>query len=320
MASEVVENKPYDEALELTDDEASPVASPTRPASDRTGGDETVQNKPYDEAVELTDEDSADEDESPPTPAANSCSSASNATNPSTSAPARKEQRAENEEFSDGDDEQPSPAGQAQDTTKLEQSTQPVDAMVEGGYDPKEYADLDVSDEIKELFQYITRYKPHNIDLETKMRPFLPDYVPAISEPDPFVKVPRPDGKADNLGLCEIDEPAAKQTDPAVMTMQLRAVMQTSSAIPSLVRTVEQADRNPRAIDGTAQLEHTHAKRKSTSSSSTCVPLQHVPIHALSCSPCIHVPQAGSIRSASCIGRSLHPRYGTRSRCPTSSR
>ena len=30
---------------------------------------------------------------------------------------------------------------------------------------------MGVSDEINELFQYITRYKPHAIELETKMRP-----------------------------------------------------------------------------------------------------------------------------------------------------
>ena len=49
--------------------------------------------------------------------------------------------------------------------------------VAEGMYDPAEYANLQVSGEIKELFQYITRYKPHNIELETKMRPFIPDYV-----------------------------------------------------------------------------------------------------------------------------------------------
>jgi hypothetical protein len=30
-----------------------------------------------------------------------------------------------------------------------------------------------VSAEIKELFQHITRYKAHNIELETRMRPFM---------------------------------------------------------------------------------------------------------------------------------------------------
>jgi len=35
------------------------------------------------------------------------------------------------------------------------------------------YAELDVRQEVGELFQYIARYKPHAIELETKMRPFV---------------------------------------------------------------------------------------------------------------------------------------------------
>lgn len=36
------------------------------------------------------------------------------------------------------------------------------------------------------------------------------------------VQVARPDGKPDLLGLKVLDEPAAIQSDPAVLTMQLR--------------------------------------------------------------------------------------------------
>merc|ERR1719181_543986 len=123
-------------------------------------------------------------------------------------------------------------------------------AVPEGLYDPEEHADLPVSAEIKELFQYITRYKPHNIELETKMRPFIPDYIPAVGDIDPFIKVPRPDGKADNLGLVTLDEPASVQSDPTVLTLQLRAVTKSSAAQPMLVRAVEEAEKNPKAITG----------------------------------------------------------------------
>lgn len=47
----------------------------------------------------------------------------------------------------------------------------------------------------------LCRYKPHNIELETKLKPFIPDYIPAIGGIDEFIKVPRPDGKPDFLGL-----------------------------------------------------------------------------------------------------------------------
>ncbi len=45
------------------------------------------------------------------------------------------------------------------------------------------------------------RYKPQNIELETKLKPFIPDYIPAVGGLDEFIKVPRPDGKSDFLGL-----------------------------------------------------------------------------------------------------------------------
>merc|ERR1712216_98117 len=118
----------------------------------------------------------------------------------------------------------------------------------EGMYNPADYANLNVSSEINELFQYITRYKPHNIELETKMRPFIPDYIPAVGDIDPFVKVPRPDGKADNLGLDALDEPSNNQSDPTVLQLQLRAVTKSSAAQPLLVNAVQAAEKDPKAI------------------------------------------------------------------------
>ena len=62
-------------------------------------------------------------------------------------------------------------------------------------YNPDLYADLPVSEEIKELFEYIQRYQPENSKLETKMQPFIPDYIPATHEVDAFLKMPKPDGQ-----------------------------------------------------------------------------------------------------------------------------
>ena len=109
----------------------------------------------------------------------------------------------------------------------------------EGLYDPAKYANLPVSAEIKELFQHITRYKAHNIELETRMRPFIPDYIPAVGDIDPFIKIPRPDGKTDNLGLVTLDEPASVQSDPTVLTLQLRAVTKCARALPTALPTVD---------------------------------------------------------------------------------
>lgn len=48
-------------------------------------------------------------------------------------------------------------------------------------------------------------------------------------------QVSRPDGKPDFLGLKVLDEPAAVQSDPSLLTMQLRqASKQASSLVVSL--------------------------------------------------------------------------------------
>ena len=62
---------------------------------------------------------------------------------------------------------------------------------------------------------------------------------------DPFVKVPRPDGKADNLGLDNLDEPAAVQSDPNVLQLQLRAVSKSSAAQVMAVASVNAAEKDP---------------------------------------------------------------------------
>jgi intraflagellar transport protein 46 len=107
---------------------------------------------------------------------------------------------------------------------------------------------VQVSDEVKELFQYITRYKPQTIEMETKLKPFIPDYIPAIGEMDPFLKMPRPDGKADPLGLAVLDEPAAQQTDPTVLDLQLRAISTQAALQPIVIDSVDAAA-NPQKIE-----------------------------------------------------------------------
>jgi len=49
------------------------------------------------------------------------------------------------------------------------------------------------------------------------------------------MQVSRPDGKPDLLGLKVLDEPAAVQSDPSLLTMQLRqASKQASPLVPPL--------------------------------------------------------------------------------------
>ena len=67
------------------------------------------------------------------------------------------------------------------------------------------------------------RYTPQKIELQYKLAPFIPDYIPAVGDIDAFLKVPRPDGAPDRVGLTVLDEPAAEQSEPAVLHLQLRS-------------------------------------------------------------------------------------------------
>ena len=50
-------------------------------------------------------------------------------------------------------------------------------------------------------------------------------------------QVTRPDGKDESLGLSVLDEPSAKQSDPSVLELQLRAISKQSSAKAAQVLT-----------------------------------------------------------------------------------
>ncbi|EPY88051.1 intraflagellar transport protein 46 isoform 2-like protein [Camelus ferus] len=123
-------------------------------------------------------------------------------------------------------------------------------APLEGAYDPADYEHLPVSAEIKELFQYINRYTPQLIDLDHKLKPFIPEFIPAVGDIDAFLKVPRPDGKPDNLGLLVLDEPSTKQSDPTVLSLWLTENSKQHNITQHMkVKSLEDAEKNPKAID-----------------------------------------------------------------------
>merc|ERR550534_1679613 len=134
------------------------------------------------------------------------------------------------------------------ETESSEDDEDAVPGNPEGAYDPAEYEHLPVSQEIKDLFQYITRYTPQQIDLENKLRPFIPEFIPAVGDIDAFLKVSRPDLKQEQLGLRVLDEPRAKQSDPTVLDLQLRSISKQTTAKQVVVRSIDDPDKNPKAI------------------------------------------------------------------------
>lgn len=121
-------------------------------------------------------------------------------------------------------------------------------APVAGAYNPADYKHLPVNAEIKDLFQYISRYKPHEVELDSTLKCFIPDFIPAVGEMDAFIKVPPPDSSRDELGLKVLDEPAAQQSDATVLELQLRAGSKKVHGDLS-IRSIENAAKNPQEVE-----------------------------------------------------------------------
>ncbi len=52
-----------------------------------------------------------------------------------------------------------------------------------------DYSQLNVGPELKDLFEFIERYKPSEVVLDTRLKPFIPDFIPAVGDIDAFLKV-----------------------------------------------------------------------------------------------------------------------------------
>jgi intraflagellar transport protein 46 len=118
------------------------------------------------------------------------------------------------------------------------------------GYNPAKYTRINAnaSRAMQDLFSMITRYEPFAAELPAKLRPFVPDYIPAIGDLDPFVKIPRPDGEQDGLGLYVVDEPTIPQSNPAVVLLELNAT-NAHGVAAEVVDSLENAANRPEVID-----------------------------------------------------------------------
>ncbi|XP_028998823.1 intraflagellar transport protein 46 homolog [Betta splendens] len=216
----VLKNQPYDESLDVADtEEVASVYSPT-PSGQR-------QSKSRIRGL-MSANSSSDEFDDDPEP-------------PRVKQPLSPDNEDEDDDDDDDDDSDEEETDDEDDEPGL---------APEGAYDPADYANLPVSTEIKELFQYITRYTPQTVELEHSLKPFIPDFIPAVGDIDAFLKVPRPDGSADGLGLLVLDEPSVKQSDPTVMSLWLsEETKQHGAAELKKVTSVASPQSNPRVVD-----------------------------------------------------------------------
>ncbi|KAL3069210.1 hypothetical protein niasHT_034440 [Heterodera trifolii] len=129
-----------------------------------------------------------------------------------------------------------------------------------------------ISAELKALFGQIEDYVAERVEIVPCWKPFQIDYIPAVGEVDPFIKVPRPDQnmitairtldiwamdistvdtpKNDELllGLAVLDEPATQQSDSAIVDLRLHQ-MAGNSAADAPVKKLSRADRNAHQIE-----------------------------------------------------------------------
>lgn len=174
-----------------------------------------VENDQFDEAIEIDDSNEIESDDD------------------------------ENEEAADGVGKM-TQANQAKAATGAEEEDDGEE--LPGQYNAANYADLNVSAEVKELFEYIGRYKPQKINLDTTFRPFIPEYIPCVGEVDAFLKMSKPDGQKEDLGITVLDEPALNHVDPSVLEMKYIQKKQTGKKVEISVRSIENAEKNPKDI------------------------------------------------------------------------
>ncbi|EFO22390.2 hypothetical protein LOAG_06093 [Loa loa] len=109
-----------------------------------------------------------------------------------------------------------------------------------------------LSADVKQLLSYVESYTPKMIHIEPILKPFLIDYIPAVGDVDAFIKIPRPDGVEDDLGLVLLDEPAMEQSDPIILNLKMRNELKDhtnmlAKDIP--VKKLERADENIEEIE-----------------------------------------------------------------------
>jgi len=212
--------------------------------------DDPVSDQPYDEAipVETDDEElvtppSSDEGDSPPARQPMPKVQASGSGPPRGAVKPQQQARDEDSRSeSSGTD-----ASSTSETT--EDSKSGVGPALANAYDPEEFKGMKVSADVEELFQYITRYKPQTIELDTSLKPFIPELIPSIGEVDAFLKMPRPDAKPSGLGAARLDEPTLNPSDPSILDLQLRSLSKNRDIEPIEVRCIQNADKFPKEIE-----------------------------------------------------------------------
>lgn len=134
-------------------------------------------------------------------------------------------------------------------------------------FDTSEFEKLSKFDEYKSLMSYMNRFQVVEIQLETKLKPFIPSYIPSIGEVDAFLKVHRPDKSPEDLGLTVIDEPTIEGIDPNILALKVQDQIKIPGSVVNVsISTVKNAEKNPKQIQNWIdKIAELHKDKMSTS-------------------------------------------------------
>ncbi|XP_055637802.1 intraflagellar transport protein 46 homolog isoform X2 [Toxorhynchites rutilus septentrionalis] len=130
----------------------------------------------------------------------------------------------------------------------------PKSLIEEKEFNPKFYDNIEAPSELKELFQYITRFSPQRVSIDYKLKIFVPDFIPSVGDIDAFLKICSPPFISEDkkkplaehirrLGLETLDEPCGEQSDRVLLQMKMRSIFTKPLETPSAIA------KSPRDID-----------------------------------------------------------------------
>jgi intraflagellar transport protein 46 len=255
------QNRPYDEQFELSGSDSDSSIETTDGKGALVAKDVESKQDPFSTTTRLSQEVSESKEGRVPRESSGLEKMAENRfsfneTQHETEPESSDDDEDDDEDDDDEDDDDDSSEGSAK--------------LIPGAYNPREYDHLNVGPEIRELFQHIERFQPHDIELDTTLQCFIPDYIPTVGEMFNSLTVPPPspsyweEGKEQSegkeaskvqeaavgseFGLKVLAEPSTKQSDPTVLELQLRALSKKSHG-EITVRSIDDAQNNPRLID-----------------------------------------------------------------------
>ena len=106
-------------------------------------------------------------------------------------------------------------------------------------FDISEFDKVTKDQEYLSLLSFMKRFQAAEIELDTKLKPFIPSYIPSIGEVDAFLKIHRPDKQAEDLGLTVIDEPTIEGHDPLTFSLIINPIPKESNVRIGLIENAE---------------------------------------------------------------------------------